>query len=463
MKKAILILLVILALSITQRAFAVCTPGSNWTAVWTDSFLQTTYSIEAPCKVYIGIPFTITATVTDSVYPNNNVGFGWTIKDNSAVIAGGGFNWITTAGGQWQKVLTQTYTGTPIDHVLEFQFSDMGQGSGAHLWAANLIGDLTVDPFPPTANTPPQAEAGSDLLMASSDQNSTSLHGTASDADGDTLTYRWLEGAVELQASRQVDAAGNAPCDLAAAPRLSTGSHTFTLEVSDGSATVTDNVVVSVENSRPLAAPSVSGTFPVNEDISLTGTVADYDGDVLAYRWLEGSTVLAQGSVIAPAGGTPVQLPAQVLFSGLHVGSHTITLELNDGINTVVAETIVTVIDTVAPTLAPSSSTTILWPPNGKMTHVTINANTHDNSGGQVKLTVMVTSSQPPRMDKRGRGTSDYSVLTIDQTTGVIVLALRNAQEKELTYTVAITATDASGNSSVATVSIKAGALAKRH
>ncbi|MDO8413166.1 MAG: hypothetical protein Q7S51_05170, partial [Gallionellaceae bacterium] len=63
----------------SSAGFAACTPGSNWTAAWTDSFNQTTYTLTAPCKVYIGIPFSLTATVTDSVYPNDWVAHSWAI------------------------------------------------------------------------------------------------------------------------------------------------------------------------------------------------------------------------------------------------------------------------------------------------------------------------------------------------------------------------------------------------
>lgn len=162
-----------LAALLTNSVFAACAPGSNWTAVWTDSYGQTTYTLVAPCKVYIGIPFDITATVTDSAYPNNNVAFGWAIRDNGATISGGGFNWLATANGQWQKVITQTYSGTPVDHLIEFRFSDMGPGGGSHWWSAGLIGDITVDPYPPTRNTPPVADAGPDIFIASSGRGST--------------------------------------------------------------------------------------------------------------------------------------------------------------------------------------------------------------------------------------------------------------------------------------------------
>lgn len=458
-KAACFVFALLLNGALNHAAFAACTPGSTWTAVWTDSLNQTSYMLEAPCKVYIGIPFTITATVSDAAYPNVDVGFGWAIKDNGGIIAGGGFNWITTISGQWQKVIEQTYTGTPIDHLIEFKFSDLGAGSGAHFWASSLIGNITVDPYPPASNTPPAADAGPDIFLESKDLNLTTIHGSASDADGDSLSYRWLENSVELQASLPVDASGDAPLHLATIAPLSIGSHTLTLEVSDGTTAGTDTVVVAVENSLPIAAAAAGGTFQAGEDIRLNGTVADYDGDVVTYRWLEGVMILAQGTLSTPSGGAPAALPEFVIPGGLPLGSHNLVVEVNDGIHTATASAArINVIDTLAPTLAPRASTNILWPPNGEITEVRINANAHDNGNGPLLLSVMVTENLPSGNGKDKKDVPHYSVKTIDQAAGIIVLELRSAKGKggDRVYEAALTVVDASGNSSSAVVAIKA-------
>ncbi|MDA8100768.1 MAG: hypothetical protein M0042_14220 [Nitrospiraceae bacterium] len=127
-----------------------CDEHGRWTKTWTDSFGQTTYSLQAPCHVYIGSPFTVTVTATDAVYPNTDVGASWKIKDNGVVVAGGGFNWITTVNGTWKQTITLKYKGTPEDHVFEFSFTDLGQGSGAHFWATSIIGSVVEDPYPTT-------------------------------------------------------------------------------------------------------------------------------------------------------------------------------------------------------------------------------------------------------------------------------------------------------------------------
>jgi len=460
MKKTVLILCtLIIVVFFNSPVFAVCAPGSSWTALWTDQYGQTTYTLEAPCKVYIGIPFTIAATVTDDFYPNSYVAANWSIIDNGSVIAGGDWGWILLVNGQWQDVLDITYSGIPVDHTLQFDFLDLGQGTGAHFWGSGLIGDLTVDPYPPSADNPPTADAGPDIYLTSENQRAAIIKGTAQDADGNPLTYRWLEGNSVLQWPTAVDASGNAPLDLSVIPPLSIGAHTFTLEVSDGIATVTDSMVVSVENSSPIAAPSGGGTFQIGENISLKGDVADYDGDTLSYSWLEGETVLAEGVVPTSPGGSPAALPEHLIIGGLPLGSHTLSLRVSDGIDTVSENITVNAVDTIVPTLAPSASTSILWPPSGGMTEVAINANAHDNGSGTVLLGVRVSTNEPPRTDKAGNIIPDYSIVRIDQSAGVIVLKLRAARSGhggDRIYSIFVTAADISGNSAGAEVLIKA-------
>ena len=438
-------------------AYADCTPGTNWTVGWTDNYGQTTYTLEAPCKVYIGIPFNITATVTDNTYPNSWVAFNWAVKDNGDIIAGGtGFNWLSTVNGIWQQIIERTYSGTPIDHTIEFKFTDLGAGAGAHYWSNRLIGNISVDPYPIPQNNPPVADAGPDIMLSSKDQAVTVINGYASDADA--LTYRWLEGETELQPYQPVDSSGDAPLMLGSLPPLSIGTHTFILEVSDGKDTGIDEVRVSVENSAPTVAASGSGTFQMWTDISLNGSVSDYDGDVLEYTWLEGSTVLASGAVNAIYGGSPVSLPVYTITGGLPLGVHTLTLNVTDGIHSVSDTININVIDTIAPTLAPVADENILWPPNHEMVDVKITANAVDNSKGAVSLTVMVNCNELPEVDINDNIIPDYSIVIIDQQNGIIYLQLRAARAGNRNgriYTVTITATDESGNSSSADVQIK--------
>ncbi len=110
-------------------------------------------------------------------------------------------------------------------------------------------------------------------------------------------------------------------------------------------------------------------------------------------------------------------------------------------------------LDTTPPTITSASANPqVLWPPNQKMVDVTIVANASDNSGRPVALTAVVSSNEP-QDDAAG----DWTQPKIDQNTGIISLQLladRSGKGSGRVYTITITATDSSGNSSTADVKI---------
>jgi len=96
----------------------------------------------------------------------------------------------------------------------------------------------------------PVAEAGYDqVVMDTNDdgQAVVSLNASGStDSDGDALTYRWLDGETELGTEAILTLT------------LAEGSHTFTLEVSDGTTTDTDEVTVFVGDATPAGGQRIS-------------------------------------------------------------------------------------------------------------------------------------------------------------------------------------------------------------
>jgi hypothetical protein len=214
-------------------------------------------------------------------------------------------------------------------------------------------------------------------------------------------------------------------------------------------------------NTPPSLNPSGGGVFELGPTsvVTLGGQVADADGDLLTYTWTEGATVLSGPDTIqAPANGDPIALPNVVINTQtLGVGVHTIELAVDDGVVEVTAEITVEVIAAEVPTLAPASSLGILWPPNGELTEVTIQANAQDNSGGPVTLSVEVTSNEPVSGPGAGNTEPDWLVVDVNSGTGLITLELRGerlGQGGDRVYTVTITAVDAAGNTSMATVTV---------
>jgi hypothetical protein len=90
---------------------------------------------------------------------------------------------------------------------------------------------------------------------------------------------------------------------------------------------------------------------------------------------------------------------------------------------------------------------------------VTIAANAFDNGGGAITLSVTVVSSESADTDGDGNTIPDYYIDSIDNETGIIELRLRSERSGKgdgRTYTITVKATDDSGNSSEAVVTIRA-------
>jgi len=314
-------------------------------------------------------------------------------------------------------------------------------------------------------NTEPVADAGDNIQIASSEQAGTALCGSASDADEDGLQYRWLEGQQVLLDWTVVDPNGRACLDLGILPYLAIGNHPLTLEVTDGQATVSDEMILTIDNSPPEAQPAPSyQVVEVGIDpIVVVADVSDFDGDALTYQWRKDGITLDSGIVETIQGGGAVPVPDFYRSAGdpaFGVGLHEIELKVDDGINEPVSEIVcVEVTDTTQPSLSPIPSVTILWPPNHKLHEVTIWANAFDNGGGSIHLEVEVQSSEPADGDGDGSTIPDYYIDSVDDESGVIELRLRaerSGKGEGRIYTIIITATDASDNQSVAQVEITA-------
>lgn len=309
--------------------------------------------------------------------------------------------------------------------------------------------------FNDNSNNAPTADAGENLAVRSEALHATALAASGSDADNDALQYRWLEGSNVLADWQPAGDNGSTPLDLSAIAILPVGEHTLTLEVTDGKATSTDSMILTVDNSAPHAGPSGSGVYQYGTPVVLGGSVSDYDGDALTATWREGENVISSEAITPLHGGTPTDLQP-VTLSGLEIGKHPVALTVNDGVNTpVVSEIDVNVIDDVAPTLNPSINKTILWPPNHQLLNIAINANASDNSGRPVALSAAVTSNEAQDgLDDEDVG-QDWTQPVIDQATGLINLQLRaerSGSGNGRAYTITLTAADSSNNSSSAKV-----------
>jgi hypothetical protein len=461
------------AYTLTQRDCVEPYESNTWHYEWQETFPdgsppETLYTLEAPCKVFLNNTFYITAMVHDRWSMSTSYfAFNWSIEDTyyalsdttysnpiqTVVIMRGWAIYNTYPQNYWNWIrrIPVTYTGTPYNHKIKFRFTDLGHGSGGHNSSGSIVGGITLDPIKP-ANSAPVVDAGPAISFASQDQNTVILRGTATDAENDPLIYRWLENNVQLLSPTPVGAGGTAPMDLSFVQPMSIGVHTLTLEASDGKLSSTDTVQVSVDNSPPTAQAMGGGTVQIATDIALNGSVSDYDADMLSYAWFVDGTPYVSGTIQPSFGGAPRALPEHVITGGLALGPHVIELVVSDGLHEVWSSIGVEVIDTIAPTLSPVSSVTMIWPPNGEMTPVSVSANAADNSGAVPSIGVTVASSEPEGDE------IDYEITGVDQATGVISLLLRaerlgNAGGR--IYIITVTATDQAGNSTDSIIEVR--------
>jgi len=114
--------------------------------------------------------------------------------------------------------------------------------------------------------------------------------------------------------------------------------------------------------------------------------------------------------------------------------------------------------DTTPPNITRvTASPNTLWPPNHKMVNIVIKVSTNNDSVKPLTLTASVTSNEPQNGLGDGDMAPDWTAPVIDQANGVITLQLRaerSGNGNGRVYTVFVTATDFSGNTSTASVEI---------
>jgi len=208
-----------------------------------------------------------------------------------------------------------------------WDFGDGSTGTGptpSHSYAALgpyvatlIVNDGALDSAPVTAvvtiaNRPPVADIGGPYAA----RHGAAVHFDAShstDADGDTLTFAWAFGDGST-------GEGAAPSHVYAAD----GDYPATLEVSDGTDTVTATTTVHITNDVPLASAGGPYSGFKNVAFALDGSgSSDGNGDALTYRWDFGDGTTGSGA-------HPSHLYAIPAGSASHV--YTATLVVSDGI-----------------------------------------------------------------------------------------------------------------------------------
>ncbi|MGZ8237201.1 MAG: PKD domain-containing protein, partial [Methylobacter sp.] len=174
-----------------------------------------------------------------------------------------------------------------------------------------------------THNTRPVAQAGIDQSAHVNDV--ITLDGSASsDVDGDALTYTW-----SLMTKPAGSTAGlNDPSVVKPTIAIDKpGVYVTQLIVHDAATdSEPDTVIITTENSKPIANPGLDQTVSLNSPVHLDGTASsDPDGDPLTYQWsfvskpANSSATLSDLSAAAP------------VFTADKAGNYVLELIVNDG------------------------------------------------------------------------------------------------------------------------------------
>ena len=251
---------------------------------------------------------TVTLSGTAADADDNTLTYSWT-HDSSLV--------ITVSNGD---TLTPSFTAPQVTSDTTIAFT-LGVFDGNHAVTDSV--SVTI-----SDNSAPTVSAGSNQTVQ--EGATVTLSGTATDGDGDPLTYSWTHDsslAVQLANS-------TSPSTTFTAPAVDVDTEiTFTLTADDGTATATDSLAVTVTDVSAVNRPPVidAGSDQIVEEgasVILTATATDADDDQMTYLWSQtaGSpTVALTGAdTLSPVFAAP-PVPSDTEFA--------FELAVNDGSN----------------------------------------------------------------------------------------------------------------------------------
>ena len=167
---------------------------------------------------------------------------------------------------------------------------------------------------------------------------------------------------------------------------------------------------------------------------------ADIDGDTLSFAWSATGVTFDNASAVGPTGQ-------------FALGSTDVTLTVTDPDGLDSQDVVnVQVQDTTPPEILYDTAALVLWPPNHKMVTTLTNIRAVDLSGETLTVSVSITSSEA--VDANGSGNTDPDWSVADDGTSVDLRAERAGNGTNRVYTIALSATDGSGNATVDTVEV---------
>jgi len=197
------------------------------------------------------------------------------------------YTWIQTSGPSVtltnETSLTPSFVAPIVGSTTNLTFDVIANDGDFD--SAISTATITVENINTTA---PTVSAGDDIVVVSRDNSdiNVSLSATASDVDGDTLTYLWT------QISGAPVTVNNANSENASFTIPSPDAHItliFQLSVEDGVHASTDTVQVDIRlNQAPTVSVSNSSVVE-GQNFTFSATSSDSEEDALTYTWSQTS------------------------------------------------------------------------------------------------------------------------------------------------------------------------------
>ena len=262
-----------------------------------------------PYTVPVNGTVTLNGTATDPDQAANTLSYAWDL-DGDGIFGEAGAaaaNGNETGGSPTYKAGAVTGTKT-----VTLRVTDKDGISSTDTATINIVA---------SNNQNPVASAGGPYTI--NEGSSITLNGSATDADGDPLTYAW-----DLNNDGKFDdATGAKPtvswATLAAAGINDDGTYPIIVQVTDGKGGLGfANTTISVKNVAPTANAGPDMVGALSTPITLKGSATDPAGaaDPLTYAW----TVTLSGVAVASGNG------ANITFTPASNGSYLATLTATD-------------------------------------------------------------------------------------------------------------------------------------
>jgi hypothetical protein len=334
-------------------------------------------------------------------------------------------------------ILTKAGLGTASHVLSDADITTIASQTHNILWGVEgyhtpspSTGPYLGETFTATINTPPVADAGTDITVECTSPTTTpvQLNGTgSSDADGDTLTYAWTAPGVTFDDSTSGTPTGGFPITLTAA----------TLKVSDGIQDDTDTVNVTVQDTTD---PVIDCPDDIVVECSTIGGAEATDPQLVPFFTGVSATDVCDDDVTLtnnapsffPLGDTIVKFTAE--------DNHT---------NTSDCTAKVTVQDTTPPDISLSLDPQAMWPPNHTLRTINASLEVSDVCDPNPAVTlVSITSNEPDNGLGDGDTANDIQNAAYGTDDREFSLrAERWGKGSGRRYTVTYQATDASHNS----------------